>query len=97
MVTPDPQAEPETVILDFPDTEENRLRRALRDLEAAMRDQRDAVTNLRSSLAGLGGSIARLGTSTAELHASLAQATDQPNEGGDAAGPLGPREDAARR
>lgn len=85
MVTPDPATNPDAVILDFPDTEDNRLRRALRDLEAAMQDQRDAVADLRGNLADLGAAVGRLGNSAAALEAGLADTAARTAEAGDAA------------
>ncbi|MGX9965272.1 hypothetical protein ACVFYP_18225 [Roseomonas sp. F4] len=64
-----PPAEAE--ILPFPNSDERRLRVALRNLEAALAEQRAAIANFRAELAALGSAVAGLGDSTQLLQDRL--------------------------
>ncbi|MBL6079235.1 hypothetical protein JMJ56_14545 [Belnapia sp. T18] len=59
-------------ILPFPEKPEDRLRRALRTLNAALDEQRAAVAGLRRELGALSGAVAGLGTSLQAYSHSLA-------------------------
>lgn len=70
-----PAAEAE--LLAFPDTDERRLRRALRALDAALDQQRHSVAEFRAQLRELKGAVDQLGTSAQHLTAALAQAAGE--------------------
>ena len=70
-----PAAEAE--LLAFPDTEERRLRRALRALDAALDQQRHSVAEFRAQLRALKGAVDQLGTSAQDLTTALAKAADE--------------------
>ncbi|HEV7268953.1 MAG TPA: hypothetical protein VGN83_29200 [Falsiroseomonas sp.] len=61
-------------LLDFPDTTERRLRRALRQLDAALAEQRQAVAEFRGRIGDLNVAVARLGERTESLRDVLAGA-----------------------
>jgi ABC-type transporter Mla subunit MlaD len=59
-------------ILAFPQKPEDRLRAALRSLEAALAEQKDAFGALRTNLAALGGAVSGLETSVHGYRGALA-------------------------
>ena len=63
---------PTADILPFPAKPEDRLRRALRSLDAALDEQRAAVAGLRRELGALSGAVAGLGTSLQAYSRGLA-------------------------
>ncbi|WP_043364468.1 hypothetical protein [Belnapia sp. F-4-1] len=63
---------PTADILPFPEKPEDRLRRALRTLDAALDEQRAAVAGLRRELGALSGAVAGLGTSLQAYSRGLA-------------------------
>lgn len=79
---PDDNGQPEqpgaeAELLAFPDTEERRLRRALRALDAALDQQRHSVAEFRAQLRALKGAVDQLGTSAQDLTTALAKAADE--------------------
>jgi methyl-accepting chemotaxis protein len=64
----------EAELLAFPDTDERRLRRTLRALDAALDQQRHSVTEFRAQLRELKGAVDRLGGSAQDLATALADA-----------------------
>jgi hypothetical protein len=70
-----PSAEAE--LLAFPDTDERRLRRALRALDAALDHQRHSVAEFRAQLRALKGAVDQLGTSAQDLTTALAKAAGE--------------------
>ncbi|WP_424812745.1 hypothetical protein [Roseococcus sp. YIM B11640] len=64
-------------ILTFPQKPEDRLRAALRSLEAAMREQQEAIGEFRDSLAGLGGAMASVESRLTVFQSHLGQASIQ--------------------
>lgn len=61
-------------LIQYPDSVERRLRRALRRLDAALADQREAVASFRTQLGTLNGAVQRLGERTESLRGTLAGA-----------------------
>lgn len=59
-------------ILAFPQKPEDRLRAALRSLEAALAEQKDAFGALRTNLTALGGAVSGLETSLHGYRGALA-------------------------
>ncbi|WP_421994204.1 hypothetical protein [Roseococcus sp.] len=59
-------------ILAFPQKPQDRLRAALRSLEAALTEQKEAVGALRGSLAALGGAVSGLETRVQDYRGALA-------------------------
>jgi ABC-type transporter Mla subunit MlaD len=59
-------------ILAFPQKPEDRLRAALRSLEAALAEQKDAFGALRTNLAALGGAVSGLEASVHGYRGTLA-------------------------
>ncbi|MDB5415767.1 MAG: hypothetical protein JWR10_4102 [Rubritepida sp.] len=64
---------PSADILPFPQKPEDRLRAALRSLEAALDDQKSAFDEFRSNLVDLGGAVSGLETSVQEYRGTLAK------------------------
>lgn len=67
-MTPDSTA----TLLAFPQRPEDRLRRALRQLEAALEEQRNVVADFRANLASLSGAVSGLGGSLENYRHRLA-------------------------
>ena len=59
-------------IVTFPQKPEDRLRAALRSLEAALAEQKEAFGTLRTSLVELGGAVSGLDTSVRSYRGALA-------------------------
>lgn len=68
---------PDAELLAFPDTDERRLRRALRALDAALAEQRQSVAEFRAQLSALKGAVDQLGCSAQDLTVALADAADE--------------------
>lgn len=68
---------PDAELLAFPDTDERRLRRALRALDAALAEQRQSVAEFRAQLTALKGAVGQLGTSAQDLTSALADAAGE--------------------
>jgi ABC-type transporter Mla subunit MlaD len=64
-------------LLAFPDTDERRLRRALRALDTALAEQRQSVAQFRAQLSALKGAVDRLGGSAQDLNLALADAAGE--------------------
>lgn len=71
------QPAPDAELLAFPDTDERRLRRALRALDAALNQQRHSVAEFRAQLRDLKGALDQLGTSAQDLTTALADAAGE--------------------
>lgn len=67
-------AVPDAQLLAFPDTEDRRLRRAMRALDSALDEQRSAVRHFRAQLDALKTAVGRLGDSAQDLGVALAEA-----------------------
>jgi chromosome segregation ATPase len=91
-------SEPNTAeMLAFPSRPEDRLRRALRKLEAALRDQGVAVSEFRADLKTLSSSVVGLDMSMQEFRGRLAEAAGAANQANDAARRLEARADTLLR
>jgi signal transduction histidine kinase len=64
---------PTAEILPFPEKPEDRLRRALRALDAALAEQGTAVAGLRQELGALSGAVQGLGSSLQAYSQGLAE------------------------
>lgn len=64
---------PTAAILPFPEKPEDRLRRALRALDAALAEQAAAVAGLRQELGALSGAVGSLGGSLEAYAGGLAK------------------------
>lgn len=63
-------------VLPFPNTQERRLRVALRKLDAALAEQREAIASFRNELAALNTAVSGLGTSAQSLQDRLYEAAE---------------------
>ncbi|OYW09494.1 MAG: hypothetical protein B7Z53_02850, partial [Rhodospirillales bacterium 12-71-4] len=63
-------------ILTFPNSQERRLRVALRNLDAALAEQREAIAAFRAEMAALGTAVAGLGASSRTLQERLSDAAE---------------------
>ncbi|MGK7861561.1 hypothetical protein [Falsiroseomonas sp. E2-1-a4] len=63
-------------IVTFPNSNERRLRVALRNLDAALAEQRDAIGLFRAELAALGSAVNGLGDSAQALKERLHEAAE---------------------
>ncbi|NKE47610.1 hypothetical protein HB662_22720 [Roseomonas frigidaquae] len=63
-------------VLAFPNSNERRLRMALRNLDAALAEQREAIALFRSELAALGSAVNGLGDSAQALKDRLHDAAE---------------------
>lgn len=70
-------APPDAELLAFPDTDERRLRRALRALDAALDEQRRSVAEFRAQMSALKGAVDQLGASAQDLTIALADAAGE--------------------
>jgi septal ring factor EnvC (AmiA/AmiB activator) len=68
---------PDAELLAFPDTDERRLRRALRALDTALAEQRQSVAEFRAQLSALKGAVDQLGCSAQGLTVALADAAGE--------------------
>jgi septation ring formation regulator EzrA len=68
---PEDEQARDAAILTFPNSNERRLRIALRNLDAALEEQRQAVAAFRAELAHLGHAVQGLGDSTQGLQDRL--------------------------
>lgn len=76
---------PDAELLAFPDTDERRLRRALRALDTALDEQRRSVAEFRAQLRDLKGAVDRLGASAQDLTTALADAAGEASRAQEAA------------
>ena len=84
-------------LLAFPSRPEDRLRRALRKLEAALRDQGVAVSEFRADLKMLSSSVVGLDMSMQEFRGRLAEAAGAATQANDSARRLEARADSLLR
>lgn len=91
-------SEPEPAeLLAFPSRPEDRLRRALRKLEAALEEQGSAVAGFRADLSALSGAVMGLGQSLQGYRNTLAEAGAAADQAHAAARLLEARADAMLR
>ncbi len=84
-------------LLSFPSRPEDRLRRALRKLEAALREQGVAVSEFRADLKTLSSSVMGLDMTMQAYRGRLADAAGAATQANDAARRLEARADAMLR
>jgi len=78
-------ADPPAVLVPFPERDEDRLRLALRNLEAALDAQAAALASWRGEIRGLAGAVGGLDQSLGEYRTVLDATAGQLRHAGDAA------------
>ncbi len=77
--------EPSAVLIPFPERDEDRLRLALRELEAALEAQTAALANWRGELRGLAGAVGGLEESLVQYRTVLDTTVEELLQAGDGA------------
>jgi hypothetical protein len=88
---------PSAELIAFPNRPEDRLRRALRKLEAALQEQGVAVSGFRADLTALSSAVVGLDTSLQTYRSRLAEAAGAADQAHDAAIRLEARADQMLR